>query len=74
MLLEIDVVNHGCFLFTMLSSQTDYHLGKDAFFAPPFPTVVEGLVRAIVFEHVSPLQAIAIAEDNATQDVPVINA
>ena len=58
----------------MLGSQTDHHLGKDAFVAPPFPTVIEGLRRAIFLGCISPSQAIAIDEDNATQDAPVINA
>jgi hypothetical protein len=44
------------------------------FIAPPFPTVIEGLVRAIFLGRVSPPQAIAIDEYNATQDAPVINA
>ena len=38
--------------------------------APPFPTVVERLVRTILPWRIAPAQAVAIDEDNAVQDTP----
>ena len=68
--LQIGGVDHDRRLLAVISRQADHHLGKDAFVAPPFPTVMECLVRAIFLGRISPPQAIAIDEDNATQDAP----
>jgi len=54
--------------------QPDHDPRKHAHVAPPFPSVVERLVGAILSRRIAPAQAIAIEEDNAAQDTPVINA
>ncbi len=41
---------------------------------PPLPTIVQGLVETVLHGGIAPPQAIAIDEDYARQDAPVINA
>ena len=63
------VDHHGLFL-AVISSQTDHHLDKDTFVAPPPPTIVQGLVWAVVFRRITPAHAIAIDGDNPVLDAP----
>ena len=70
---EISGVDHDRRLFAVVSGQTDHHLRKDAFVAPPLPTVVERLMRAIFLGRISPPQAIAIDEDNPAQNASIID-
>ena len=71
--LQVGGVNHDRLLFTVVSGQADHHPGKDTLVAPPFPTVVEGLVGAVFPGGVPPPQPIAIDEDYSTQNPTVID-
>jgi hypothetical protein len=75
MSLQVGGVNHHSFRFAVISRQSHHHLGEDALFLaslgpvafshspPPFPTIVERLVRAILPRRIAPPQAIAIDEN-----------
>jgi hypothetical protein len=54
-------------------SQTDHHLGEDAFLASTLPPAVQRLVRFIGFRCIPPPQPIAIDEDNPSQHLSVID-
>ena len=59
-------VSHGSgeIVSVALTRQFQEHPGEDAFLAPPLPTTLERLVRAISFGRITPSQAIAIDEYN----------
>ena len=57
-----------------LRGQAFHHPGEDTFVAPALPSVVKGLRRAILLGRITPPQAIAIDEDNATQNATIIDA
>lgn len=67
-------VNHDRLLLTVLGGQAGLDLREDALVAPPLPTVVEHLVRAIGPRRIAPPQAIALDEGNPTQHTPIIGA
>ncbi len=71
---QIGGVDHHGFLFVMISGQTCHHPGEDALVAPSLPAVVERLVRAVSIWRIPSPKPIAIDEDNAIQDMPVIDA
>jgi hypothetical protein len=50
-----------------------HHPGEDSLVAPSLPSVVKGFRRAILPGGVAPPQAVAIDEDYAAQDTPVID-
>lgn len=74
MRLQIGRVDHHRLGDRRLCRQAVHHPGKDALFAPPLPTVVEGLRRAILPGGITPPQAVAIDEDNPAQNAPVVDA
>ncbi len=49
-------------------------LGKDALIAPALPTIAECLEQPVFLRRIPPPQPIAMDEDNATQDPPIIDA
>lgn len=57
-----------------LSGDPFLHPGEDAFVAPPLPTAVEGLWRAILLRSIAPAQAIAIDKDYGAQHPSDIGA
>ena len=74
MCFQIGGVDHNRPLFTMLGRQTSHHLTKDALVAPALPSVVQGLVWPVLLRGITPAQPIAVYEDNATQNTPIIDA
>jgi hypothetical protein len=52
----------------------DENQHEDPLVAPPLPTIVEGLRRAVFLRRITTPQAIAIDEDYAAQYTPVIDA
>ena len=71
MAFETSGVDHDRRLFAVISGQADHHLRIDAVVAPPLPTVVERLMRAILLGRISPSQATAIDENNSVQNVSI---
>lgn len=67
-------VNHDRLLLTVLGGQAGLDLREDALVAPPLPTVVKRLVRAVLNRRVTPTQPIAVDEDNPAQHTPIIDA
>lgn len=57
-----------------LGSQPRHDPREHSHVTPPFPAVVERLVRAILFGCITPAQPITIDEYNATQNTPVVDA
>jgi hypothetical protein len=55
-------------------SRTIDHRGEDTFVDPPLSMIVEGLRQAGFFRRIEPPQPIAIDEDYAAQNTPVIHA
>ena len=74
MRLEICCVDHDGLVLGALGGQADHDPGENAIFAPALPAVVEGLGRAIFLRRIAPPQPIAIDEDYAAEDAPVVNA
>lgn len=74
MRLEVGRVDHDRLPVRSLRSQPNHDPGKHAHVAPPLPSVVERLGWIIFLWRVAPTQAIAINENNATQNTPVIDA
>lgn len=70
---QISCINHHGRLLTVLSGQPRHDPREDTPVAPPLPTVLERLVRAILSWGVTPPQTVAIDEDNAAQDPPVVD-
>jgi hypothetical protein len=66
-------IDHQRVRAATLIRQPEEHFCDDAFLAPPFPTAENCLVRPIFLRGIAPSQAIAINEDNATQNPPVVN-
>ena len=54
-------------------SQTRYYPHQHPHITPPLPTVVDGLVGAILSRCISPAQAVVIDEDNAGENTPVVD-
>ena len=61
---EMRRIDHQRVSPVALTRQFQEHPGEDAFLAPPLPTTLERLVRAISFGRITPSQAIAIDEYN----------
>lgn len=74
MCFEIGRVDHYRLRNCRLRGQPFHHPREDAHVAPPLPSVVEGLCRAVFLRRVGPPQAIAIDEYYSTQNAPVIHA
>lgn len=55
-------------------SHTFHHPREHVGLAPAFPPIVQRLVRAVVLEHVSPPQAVAVDEHDAAQYPPIVDA
>lgn len=70
--LQMGGIDHHSRPPPVLSGQAHHDPGEDASIAPTFLSVVECLVGAILPWGVAPPQAIAIDENNAAQDSPVI--
>lgn len=70
--LELGRVNHVRCLVGAYGRQADHHLGEVPHFAPPLPTVVECVGRAILPRRVPPPQTTSIDDDHATLDASVI--
>ncbi len=73
MRLKIGRVDHDGLLLGALGGQALHHPGKDTHVTPPLPSVVERLRWAILTRRIAPPQAIAIDEDYAAQDPPIID-
>lgn len=71
--LEIGRVDHHGLLFTELGGQAGHHSSEDALVAPPFPTVVQRLMRPIENASITSPHPFEIDEDNATQYAPIID-
>ena len=71
--LQMGRIDHQRVRASTLIRQSEEHFCEDALLAPPFPTAVKCLVRPIFLRGIAPSQAIAIDEDNATQNPPVVN-
>lgn len=67
--LQMGCVDHHSGLLAMLGGQPRHDAGEDTLIAPSFPTVLECLVGAIPPCGVTPPQAVAIDEENATQNL-----
>lgn len=74
MRLEVSGIDHDGLVISGFRRQPFHDLSKHAHVAPPFPAIVERLGRAIFRWCIAPTQAIAIDEDNATQNTPIIDA
>ena len=73
--LEIGRIDHdGLVLCSFRHSQALHHLDKDALVAPAFPAVIQGLRRTIFPRRITPPEAVAIDENDAAQDTPIIDA
>ena len=70
---KIRRVDHDRLFLWPFGGQTLHDPSKDAHVAPPLPAIVEGIRRAILPRRISPPQAVAIDEDYAAQDPPVID-
>lgn len=71
---EICGIDHDRLGFRALSGQTRHDAGEHAHLAPLLPAIIQCLVRAVFLGRITPPQPIAIYEDYATQNAPVINA
>jgi hypothetical protein len=67
-------VDHHRLRNSRFCRHTFHHPGKDTLVAPPLPSVVERLRRAILPGRITPPQTIAIDEDNPAQHPSVIDA
>lgn len=74
MRLQVSRVDHHRLRDGSLSGQAIHHPGEDPPVAPPLPSIVEGLRRAVFFRRIAPPQPIAIDKDYAAQHPPVIDA
>ena len=74
MRLEIGRVDHHRLGNGGFGSKTIHHPSEDTLIAPPLPSIVEGLRRAVFFRCIAPPQPIAIDEDYSAQHPPVIYA
>lgn len=73
MCFQMGRIDHQRVGATTLIRQSEEHLCEDAFLAPPLPATVKCLVRPVFLRRIAPPQAIAINEDNAAQNPPVVN-
>lgn len=73
MSLEIGRIDHDGLRIGPLSGQTFHYLIEHVHFAPPFPTIVQCLVRSVFSERIPPTEAVPVDEDDPVQDPPVIN-
>ena len=71
--LQMGRVDHQRVGATTLIRHSDEHFCEDARLAPPLPAAVKRLVQPILLRRIAPSQAVAIDEDNATQNPPVVN-
>ena len=72
--LEIGRIDHdGLVLCSFRHSQALHHLDKDALVAPAFPAVIQGLRRTIFPRRITPPEAVAIDENDAAQNTPIID-
>ena len=71
---EVGRVDHDRLSPRAFGGQTLHHPGKDALITPPLPAVVEGLRRTILLRSVAPPQTVALDENDAAQNPPVIDA
>lgn len=74
MCLQMGRIDHQCVGAATLIRQSEEHFCEDALLAPPLPAAVKCLVRPVFQRRIAPSQAIAINEDNATQNPPVVNS
>ena len=73
MRLQIGRVDQDGLLLGAFRGQPLHHAGENPHVTPPLPSVVERLRRAILTWRVAPPQAIAIDEDYAAQNPPIIH-
>ncbi len=73
MRLHVGRVDHEDLLFAAFGSQPFHHAGEDPHIAPPLRSVVERLGWTILMGRIAPPQPIAIDEDYAAQNSPVID-
>ncbi len=71
---QVGRVDRDGLLLGALGGQTFHDPSKDPHVAPTLPAVIERLRRSIFPGRVAPAQAIAIDEDYAAQDTPVVDA
>ena len=58
---------------TTLIRKSEAHFCEDALLTPPLSATVKCLVRPVFLRRISPSQDIAIDEENAAQNPPVVN-
>ena len=71
---QVSRIDHHRLRNSRLGGQAFHHPGEDTLVTPSLPSVVEGLWRAILLGGIAPSQPIAIDEDYAAQNAPVIDA
>ncbi len=64
MCLQVGGVDHNSFRFPPFASRVGHYPGENAVVAPPFPTIVRRLARAMGNGSASSTKAAAIDEDN----------
>lgn len=74
MCFQIGRVDHDRLVFGALGGQAHHNPGEDPVLAPAFPAVVERLGGPVFPRRVAPSQTIAVDEDYAAQNTPVIDA
>ena len=74
MRLLIRCVDHDGLRIGISGSQRLHRADEQTHLAPPFSTIVEHLVRAVVAERITPAQCIAVHENDAAQHPPVVNS
>lgn len=74
MCIQINEIVHRSFLFAVFRRQTGHHLSEDALVAPPFPAVIQLLMRTIPCWDIAPAQSIAIDKDFDNEKTTFIDA
>ena len=73
MCFQIGRVDHDRLVFGALGGQAHHNPGEDPVLAPAFPAVVERLGGPVFPRRVAPSQTIAVDEDYAAQNPPIID-
>ena len=74
MRLQVRRVDHDGLWVGISGSQGLHHAQEHTHLTPPFPAIVERLVRAVVAGRITPAQPIAVHENDAAQHPPVVNS
>lgn len=71
--LEIGCVDHDGLRLGFLGRKAFHHLSEHAHFVPPFPAILQCLVRPVLSGSIPPAQAVPVDEDDPAQDPPIVN-